>query len=260
LHDREPFQSALELWLRLARLQPLEVGTARRVAAAACEAGEVAKARWVLEQALDHHGAATTVHELQLDLGRVLVLADEPELAASALRAAAQSPEATVQAASERLLRFCLVPGLAAELEQGDRALRLGHVEMALRVAKHAVRRAPEIAEAGFLLGSSRARLGHRRRARRALERALQLGPELAEARNRLGITLVELGRFEAGHAQLLQAARELPQQVGPLVHLAQACYYLGKHDEGEQWLRQAEALTPAHEAVAMTRRSFYSR
>jgi len=198
--------------------------------------------------------------QVDLELARALLVGDQTERAKEQLLALQNDRDARIRGEAERLLRFVEDPEVLRLLEQADSDLRGKNARAALRWAKAAVKRQPNLAETHFVLGLVRSALGQPRRAIRALRRALSLDCDLIEARNRLGILLVSIGRHREAYEQLQRVLQQRADQLGPLLHMAQACHYLGRNDEGLGHLERAEQLFPDHPMVRETRNTFFAQ
>jgi tetratricopeptide (TPR) repeat protein len=221
---------------------PLPSSVARLLITFLLEGDGAAKARRIAEQALVEAPDDAT---LWLDLGRACLMLDDCDAARSALQRCRDSGIGSGEVRQDlgRLLRLCEVPGLFATMRRVEEALTADEPRQALRLARLAKRRTPDVAEAWLFLGIVRHRLGHDRRAERAFVRAVELDEQLADAHNRLGILRVARGDAVKGYEHLLRAQQLEPDDPSTQLHLAQACALLKRMQDGAEHLERARLL-----------------
>ncbi|MEI2296731.1 adenylate/guanylate cyclase domain-containing protein [Ensifer sp. MJa1] len=122
------------------------------------------------------------------------------------------------------------------------------HVEIALRICRHAVEIDPSYARAWAMIAHCQADLyfGGRsgERGNAAVERALSLDPSLAEAHAAKGRILADAGRADEALASHLEALRLDPECHDCHFGFGRTCLRLGRHREAiEHFSRAAELL-----------------
>jgi predicted Zn-dependent protease with MMP-like domain/cytochrome c-type biogenesis protein CcmH/NrfG len=156
----------------------------------------------------------------------------------------------------------------ANHMERIHELLEEGNLDDALEDAESLLARAPESAEAHWLVGTVRAQRGEVEGALASLERALAIDPRLTTARLEKARVLYDEARFE----DVIEALRD-ERSVEALYLAAAALYELGEHEEAGELcdealnieelpeLRHLEALlrlqrAEPEEALAAARRS----
>ncbi|MBM3598995.1 MAG: tetratricopeptide repeat protein [Alphaproteobacteria bacterium] len=165
----------------------------------------------------------------------------------NALRDLCRFPEAI--AAFEAALK--LAPDHAPVLANFAAALEAtsapGHLDRADELAARAVRLAPELADAHYVLGMVRLRQGDRRAALSAFEAAARLAPDYAEAHYNRGTQHLELGDTGQAVAAFTRALELRPAYIDARCNLATALIAQGKLVQAIDHATQAVRLASGH-------------
>lgn len=109
----------------------------------------------------------------------------------------------------------------------------------------HAVRKAPQSAQARANLGFTLMDRQDFVAAEAQLVEAIRLDPDNVRARNHLGFTLYHLGKLDVAHQQLEEAIRRKPHETEVLTNLGVVELMLGRTQAAEERFREILRLDP---------------
>jgi tetratricopeptide (TPR) repeat protein len=157
-----------------------------------------------------------------------------------------QSRAGDKKGAAEALERLAASREPERVLAAADAFTRLKDYAAASRVARDAVKRFPESAEARFRLGSSLERAGQFAEAERVFQELLRMRPNDAAAQNYLGYMWADRGEnLDKAHELLEKAVGRDPRNGAYLDSLGWVYFRLGKLDAAQQSLTEAHRRDP---------------
>ena len=228
LHQQGRAQEAERIYRAVLAGEPRHPDALHLLGALRQEAGDLAEARRLIEQAV---AVAPQTGVFHLSLGNVCQAAGDPERALGAWRRAAELDATLVEA------RANIATLLAA----------LGRREESADAWRDATRAAPQWAEGHVRLGEALAELDRTDEAVAAFQAALARDASRHDARNALGCALAKRKDFPGAVAAFAAVAAAAPRHAPVHVNLGQALFGAQRFDDAVHAFRRATEAAPDH-------------
>ena len=121
-------------------------------------------------------------------------------------------------------------------------AINTGELNRALKLARLAIKKAPNMSSAYYTLGRVQLKRGERKDAIASFEKAVELNPSSSFAENNLGLALIYDGKYEEAVDALEEATQLEPVEPYMWNNLGMAYEHLDRLDDARDAYKQAVA------------------